>query len=348
MITINKSKKYLLKENASIKDVTKVLNSQELKICIIVDKKNIPLGIFTDEDIRRLLIKKEYQNLNVKRYLNKKFKFCYSNDNKNNIQQIFSNYPWINILIVIDKKTKKYAGVIHKETIKKDIEIKNEALILAGGLGKRLKPLTNYLPKPMLNFSGRPLLETMLYSLKSSGFKKINISVNYKFNDIIDYFGTGSSYDLEIKYFIEKNRLGTAGPLFFLKKKKLKEPFLVINGDIYTNLDFKKLIHFHKSKKNDITLCCHNYTHKLNYGLIEKKDNLIHEKPSINYLINSGIYIIDPKLLNVFKTPKYVDMDKFVNSMYRKRKKVGIFKIHDEILDIGNFSTYEFAKELIK
>ena len=89
-----------------------------------------------------------------------------------------------------------------------------------GSLGKRLKPLTNYLPKPMLNFSGRPLLETMLYSLKSQALK-INISVNYKFNDIIDYFGTGSSYDLEIKYFIEKNRLGTAGPLFF-KKKKIK------------------------------------------------------------------------------------------------------------------------------
>ena len=124
MITINKSKKYLLKENALIKDVTKVLNSQELKICIIVDKKNIPLGIFTDEDIRRLLIKKEYQKLNVKRYLNKKFKFCYSNDNKNNIQQIFLNYPWINILIVIDKRQKNMQESSTRRQLKKILKLR--------------------------------------------------------------------------------------------------------------------------------------------------------------------------------------------------------------------------------
>ena len=107
---------------------------------------------------------------------------------------------------------------------------------MAGGLGKRLHTLTDFNPKPMLSVGSRPLLESILYSLKSSGFKNINISVNYLQDKIKDYFGNGASLQLNLNDFSEKKRKGTAGPLLILKKKKLNNPIIVLNGDIYTNL----------------------------------------------------------------------------------------------------------------
>lgn len=347
MIKLNSIKSNILKKNSILKDVINVLNKVEYKICIIVEK-NIPLGIYTDEDIRRAIIKNNYKNISVKRFLNKKFKFCFGDDSDETIKKTFKKYPWINILLVIDKRTKKLLGILSRNKFEKEIQLNNEVFMLAGGLGERLKPLTNFIPKPMLNFSGRPLLESTIYSLSSSGLKKINISVNYQSQKIIRYFGDGSSYNVNINYFKETKKLGTAGPLYFLKQTKPKKSILVINGDIYTNLNFKSLIQFHEKHKNDLTVCCHDYAYKLQYGLIEKKKKLIYEKPEINFLINSGIYVFSPKLLNYIKNNNYLDMDILINKIYQKKKKVGLFKIHEDILDIGTFSAYEFAKNLIK
>ncbi len=347
MIKLNSIKSNILKKNSILKDVINILNKVEYKICIIAEK-NIPLGIYTDEDIRRAIIKSNYENITVKKFLNKKFKYCYGDDNDETIKKTFKKYPWINILLVINRKTKKLLGILSRKNFEKEIQLKNEVFILAGGLGERLKPLTNFLPKPMLNFSGRPLLESTIYSLNSSGLKKINISVNYQSQKIIKYFGDGSSYNVKINYFKETKKLGTAGPLYFLKKNKSKKSILVINGDIYTNLNFKSLIQFHEKYKYDLTVCCHDYAYKLQYGLIEKKKKLIHEKPDINFLINSGIYVFSPKLLKYIKNNHYLDMDNLINKIYQKKKKVGLFKIHEDILDIGTFSAYEFAKNLVK
>ena len=348
MIKVNKIKKNLLKKDSIIKNVIDILNKEENKICIIVNSQNVPQGIFTDEDIRRIIIKKNYNNIKVVSSYNKKFKYCFSDDDEISINKIFRKYSWVNILLVINRKNRKLEGIIDKDIFKSKITIENEVLILAGGLGERLKPLTNFLPKPMLNFSGRPLLESTIYSLKSSGFKNINISVNYQSSKIIDYFGDGSNYNILIKYFKEKKKLGTAGPLYFLKNKKLPKSILVINGDIYTSLNYKNLIKFHESKKNDITVCCHDFVYKLQYGLIEKKKKLISEKPETTFLINSGIYVFNSNLLKHIKKKQYLNMDELVNKIYAMKKKVGIFKIHEDILDIGTFSAYEYAKNLVK
>ena len=324
------------------------MNKQEHKICIIVNNKNVPLGIFTDEDIRRKIIKNNYRNLSVEGQYNKKFKYCYSRDSESKIKKILNKYAWINIFLVVDKRTKKLIGILDKDIYLKNKYLENEALILAGGFGERLKPLTNYTPKSMLAFSGRPLLESTIYSLKSSGFRKINISVNYLSEQITDFFGDGSNYNLSIKYFKESKKLGTAGPLYFFKKKKIDKPFLVINGDIYTSLNFKSLINFHEIHKNDLTVCCHDYISRLPYGIIEKKKLFIHEKPELIYLINSGIYVFEPKLLKNIKDNKFLNMDELINRIYKKKMKIGLFKIHENVLDIGTFSTYEFAKSNIK
>ncbi len=348
MIRINKIKGNILEENSKLQDVLKILNIKKHKICIICNSKRVPLGIFTDEDIRRKLIKNNSRNLSVKNNYNKNYKYCYEDDGIEKISKIFKKYWWITILLVLNKKNKKLVGIIDKEIFFNSIKIKNHVLILAGGLGQRLRPLTDHLPKPMLNFSGKPLLESTIYSLKSSGFININISVNYLSEQILDYFGDGYNYNLNINYFKEKKKLGTAGPLFYLKKLRLKEPLLVINGDIYTNLNFKNLLNYHKYNKNDFTVCCHDYFTNIPYGVIDKKNKiLINEKPKIKHIVNSGIYVIEPKILNFLKQKTYLNMNDLINKIHRK-KKIGIYKIKESILDIGTFSSYEAAKKLIK
>ena len=349
MIRISKIRGNILGENSKLQDVLNILNKKEHKICIVSNKKKIPLGIFTDEDIRRKLIKKNSMNSPVKGNYNKNFIFCHHNDDEIKIKSIFKKCYWITIILVINKKTKKLVGIIDREIYLKSKKIKNQVLILAGGLGQRLRPLTEYLPKPMLNFAGKPLLESTIYSLKSSGFENINISVNYLSEQILNYFGDGSNYNININYFKETKKLGTAGPLYYLKKLKLKNPVLIINGDIYTNLNFKNLLNHHKIKKNDFTVCCHDYFTGIPYGVIDKKKKIfINEKPKIKHIVNSGIYVIDPKILNHLKNKKFLNMNDLINKLYSKRKKIGIYKINGSVLDIGTFSSYEAAKELIK
>ena len=348
MININKIKGNILKDSSKLQDVLKVLNTKEHKICIVCNNKQIPLGIFTDEDVRRKLLKKNSRNISVKQSYNKNFKFCYDKDGVFEISELFKRYHWITILLVLNKRNKKLVGIIDRDKFFDSLKIKNNVLILAGGLGQRLRPLTDHLPKPMLNFSGKPLLESTLYALKSSGFVNINISVNYLSEQIINYFGDGTNYSLKINYFKERKKLGTAGPLFYLKRLKLKEPLLVINGDIYTNLNFKKLLNYHKNNKNDFTVCCHDYYTNIPYGVIDKKNkSLIIEKPKIKHTVNSGIYVIEPKILKFLKQKVYLNMNDLINKLHLN-KKIGIYKITESILDIGTFSSYEAAKELIK
>lgn len=348
MIKINKIKGNILKESSKIQDVLKVLNTKEHKICIICNNKQIPLGIFTDEDVRRKLVKKNSRKLSVMKTYNKNFKFCYDKDGILKISKLFKKYYWITILLVLNKRNKKLVGIIDRDIFFDNLKIKNNVLILAGGLGQRLRPLTDHLPKPMLNFSGKPLLESTIYSLKSAGFVNINISVNYLSEQIVNYFGNGVNYNLKINYFKERKKLGTAGPLFYFKKLKLREPLLVINGDIYTNLNFKNLMNYHYDNKNDLTVCCHDYYTDIPYGVIDKKNKtLINEKPRIKHTVNSGIYVIEPKILKFLKNKVYLNMNDLINKLHPK-KKIGIYKITESILDIGTFSSYEVAKELIK
>ena len=349
MISIQKLKKNILRENSLIKDVVSVLNNSKYKICIIIGKKNKPIGIYTDEDLRRNLIRQESFDDLSKINCNKKFIFCLDSDDDKKINRLFKKFFWINSLVVLNKN-KQLKGIIDKFEYLKENSLDNEVLVLAGGLGKRLLPLTKHYPKPMLNFGGKPLLESIIYSLKASGFKNINLSVNHMSKVIQNYFGNGDNYNIKIKYFKESYKLGTAGPLFFFKKQKIKNSIILINGDIYTTLDFRNLLNFHERFDNDITVCSHEYVNELPYGVIQKNNKfgiVINEKPKMQYEINSGIYAVKPNIFNLIKKKKFLNMNDLVNTAFRKKRKIGFFKIFEPLVDIGSFDSYEKAKEII-
>lgn len=344
MINLKLLKKNILSSESSISDVLTCLNKSEDKICLILKKKKL-VGVITDGDLRRIIYKYQNRERKIKDLFTKKYIFCYEDSSIEKIRNKFKKHYYVNYLPVINKKN-QLIGLFSKE----EANYTNEVVILAGGMGKRLLPITEHIPKPMINIMGRPFLESLIYSLKQSGFKNINISVNYLKEHFINYFGNGKNYNLSIKYLIEKKQLGTAGPLSLIKQKN-NNAVLVINGDIYTNLKFENLINFHNSENNDFTIGTHVYKNQVPYGVINEKKNLkklIVEKPIVNYSVNSGIYVINAKLLKTLKYNQYIDMDHFINKLHKKRKKIGFFKIHENLLDIGDYKNYNKVKDIIE
>ena len=221
---------------------------------------------------------------------------------------------------------------------------------MAGGLGTRLKPLTYIIPKPLLPVGEKSVLEITIQKLKEQGFDEVILAVSYKSDLFESYFGDGSKFKVKITYSKEKEKLGTAGPLR-LVKQKLKQPFLVMNGDILTNMDFNKLQEFHINKKADLTLVTKMIQLPLHYGVVEKKNDLvktIQEKPIVESEINAGIYFLNPDVLEFIPHDKQFNMTDLIKEMIKNNKNVFAYPIREYWLDIGQMKDYEQAQEDMK
>lgn len=221
-----------------------------------------------------------------------------------------------------------------------------KVVILAGGLGTRLRPLTYVIPKPLLPVGERSVLEISINKLKEFDFDEIFIATNYKSHLFESYFGDGSNFGVKITYSKEKGSLGTAGPLRLLKDK-LKEPFLVIYGDILTSLNFKKLMDFHIKNKADLTLVTKETYLPMRYGIVESEGNIvkdIEEKPDIKAQINAGIYFLNPNVVEEIPDSKF-NMTDLAKKLIKHGKKVMKYQLDDYWLDIGQMQDYEKAQE---
>ena len=339
-------KKFTISQNASIADALKILDKNKSGVCLVLNKNNSKvIGILTDGDIRRLLLKGENLSTTVNNHANKKFIFSYVGKTKIEYEIILKKNNLLQLPIL--NKQKKLIGIFLKENPKRK-NLQNPVIIIAGGLGTRMGKLTKNVPKPMLSVKGKPLIENEILRLRNFGFRKIFISVNYLSEKIINYFQTGEDWKLSISYVKENKKLGTAGPLSLINKSEIKKDFIVINADLISNVDYKELLKFHKRKKNDVTLCVRNHIQKVDYGIVninKKGLNIIDEKPKINYLINTGIYVFKKKILNSLERNQKIDMNNFINSLGKKKIKIGCYFIYEQILDIGNKVQYKSIKK---
>lgn len=221
-----------------------------------------------------------------------------------------------------------------------------KAVIMVGGLGSRLRPFTQVIPKPLLPIGDETVLDITAKKLKSHGFKEIILATNYKADLFKSYCGDGSKYDLSVTYSQEDKPLGTSGPLTLLKDK-LTEDFLVINGDVLTNLDFAHLMKFHQDNKADFTLVTKELEFPLAYGVIKSENDRVinlEEKSNIKSEINAGIYIISPNALKELPEGHSLMTD-FIKDLIKKGKKVYRYKLEGYWLDIGQTKDYEQAQE---
>lgn len=236
-------------------------------------------------------------------------------------------------------------GLVTLDELVPDEVLPLQALIMAGGLGTRLLPLTEELPKPMLPVGTRPLLELIVEQLRLAGIRQVNLATHYKSELIADHFRDGSDFGVDIRYVKEDQPLGTAGALSMLEESE--DPLLVMNGDILTRVDFRSMLHFHREHKADLTIAVREYEFRVPYGVIDT-DGVqvrgISEKPLMRYFINAGIYLLNPSVCRMIPERQAYDIPELIERLLAEGHTVVSFPIREYWLDIGKTDHYSQAQ----
>lgn len=222
-----------------------------------------------------------------------------------------------------------------------------KAVILAGGLGTRLKPFTEVIPKPLLPIGEKAVLEIQIEHLKQHGFDKIYLATNYKSNYIENFFGDGSRYGVDLKISQEEKPLGTVGPLTLLKSE-LTEPFVVMNGDILSNINFTKFYEFASTKESLLSISIKKIIMPYAFGNIFFNEDLvtgIEEKPDIITYALAGIYVMKPDILNLIPDNEYYGMDSLIKKMLSESQPISKYELNEYWLDIGRIDDFEAAQK---
>ena len=340
---MNYSKDLLITEDFTIKKALEVIDKGLKRIAIVVDSSGKLLGTLNDGDIRRALLNENSLNNSIKDIYHKNPSVCYVNDSKDTIIKTALKHKVYQIPIVDNEY--KLVDVEDLATLLSNKKKKNKVILMAGGLGTRLQPLTNEIPKPLLKVGTKPILETIIENFCNYGFKDIIISVNYKADMIKNYFQDGSKFGVNIEYLEENKRLGTAGALSLIKED-INEAFFVMNADLLTNVNFEQLLDFHNQGNSTSTMCVREYDFQVPYGVIKTKDDKIEsisEKPIHKFFVNAGIYLLSPEVLEFIPNNTFYDMPTLFEELIEKDYNVLSFPIHEYWLDIGRVVDYERA-----
>lgn len=348
--TMKNLKKISVCKKTTIKDAINIFGTYEgLRMVIVVDDDKKFLGVLTDPDIRRGLVRGLTLENTIENIFQKNPITANINDNKQKLIELSAKHNIYEIPILDDN-----GHVIDIKSISnllKSNQYDNKIIIMAGGLGKRLRPLTNHIPKPMLKVGSKPILHIILDRVKMQGFKKIIICVNYKHHVIENYFKDGSKFDLEIEYIKENIALGTAGALGLINNIGDK-PFVVMNGDILSDINFLNMINFHNENFADATMGVREFNYQVPYGVIDidkncKVKNII-EKPIKKFLVSAGIYILNPNVLEIIPKNIFLDMPNLFDLLIDRKQKVYSHLINEYWIDIGRHEEYERAHMEIK
>jgi NDP-sugar pyrophosphorylase family protein len=223
----------------------------------------------------------------------------------------------------------------------------NWAVLMAGGRGQRLEPLTNSTPKPMLTVGDQPVLHRIVDRLVGHGFRELFISIHYLGDQIAAYFQDGHAFGCRIRYLKETEPLGTAGALTLLPERP-SDPLLVVNGDLLTELNFSALLDFHLQQRHDATLCVRHYNYRIPYGVValdQARIMGIEEKPLQRFFINAGITVLNPDLLPSPSRPRAVHMPDLLEEARRAGRTIGAFPIQEYWLDMGQMEDYMRAQQ---
>ena len=332
---MNKWKKITVKDNIKIRDAVKNLNKSSSQIALVVDKMNNFVGTITDGDIRRSFLKGSQLKDSIKSIINRK-PIIVSQKTPKIVAENMMRLKQIKHIPVVEDK--KILGVhFLNEKLKNKKILNTDFIIIAGGKGKRLMPLTKLIPKPMLKIKKKPILEHIILKARNEGFKNITIVVHHLKEKIIDYFENGKNLDVNIKYLIEKKPLGTAGGLKNLSKK-ISNQVVISNSDVITDLNYRELLNYHVQNKSDVTMAIKVINKKEKFGLVKLKGIDIkgfEEKPMTTKYINSGVYVFNKNLFNNINGNNEMDMISFLEILKIKNKKIRAFPIFENWSDIG-------------
>lgn len=350
---LDRFKDTLVLVDQSILQALKCIDNASLQIALVVDADMRLVGTVTDGDVRRGILAGVKLDEPVTRVMNKTPFTMPAATTRAEAIQVMTVRKYHHLPIV-DSEGKlvrlEWLDALLQQEMQdapapfaaEDIAV----VLMLGGQGTRLMPLTEKLPKPMLPVGDRPLLETIVRNFKEQGFRKFFFSVNYKAEVIEAHFGDGSAFGVDITYLHENTRMGTAGALTLLPEGP-KGPLIVMNGDILTNNNFHQLINFHRQNKAHATMCVREYQQQVPYGIVQTvgtKLASIIEKPSHSYFVNAGIYVIGPEALSILPPGQYFDMPQFFEALGAQGYESAVFPIREYWLDVGRLDDLEQAR----
>ena len=334
--------KSTLSPSSSINEALNVIEATHRRLACVIENNKL-VGVITDGDIRKSLLAKGSLDQSILEIYNANPIIATLDTSKDELRELFVKSTISHIPIVDDNGTFVKISSIYEllQNEKKDTTV----VVMAGGLGTRMRPITENIPKPMVPVDGKPILEIILEKFTEQGFINFVICTNYKSNQIVDYFKTGSNRGASITYTIENKRLGTAGALL-LGKDKLTDDLIVINGDVITNIDFRKLMDFHAREESKFTIVTHKYNFTIPFGVVDSCDGVfkgVVEKPTYENETVAGIYVINKECLDVIPEERYYDMPEFIMDVLKKDRKIMVYPINEYWTDIG---TIRDLKEL--
>lgn len=335
--------KTLVSPEQSIRQVLKVIDTAELQIALVVDDQRRLLGLITDGDVRRGLLRGLSLESSAREVMTRNPTVASSDMRPSAIEALMREKQLRHIPLVDAGGVLLNLYLLDEATRRERLE--NTVVLMAGGLGQRLSELTKDVPKPLLRLGDKPILEIILESFLAQGFYRFQISVNYKADMIQEYFGDGSRWGASISYLHEPTRMGTAGSLSLLQEKP-KEPFFVMNGDLLTKVNFKQMLEFHISQAQLATMAVREYDVQIPFGVIELEgQNIINivEKPVKRYFVNAGVYILSPQCLPLIPKDQFFDMPSLFLKLIQSGFGTASFPVHEYWLDIGRMSDFQRA-----
>jgi dTDP-glucose pyrophosphorylase len=333
---------FVLKNNTTFSEIVTVLDGEGVGFLALVDEVGSLLGIVTDGDVRRSFLNK---NECVEEIFNRKphTMDCLSSDAEIifNLKKLHRRHmPLVNE----DNKLIRVFALDNVDFYQRE----NTVIIMAGGLGTRLGELTQETPKPMLHVAGKPMILHIVEALREQGFFKFVFCVNYKKEKIKDFFKDGKRFGVEVDYIEERERLGTAGALSLIKRSP-KLPFIVMNADVMTNLNFGELVDYHDQKNDLATMCLREYKKQIPFGVVvTDADGVIseiREKPDYTYDVNAGIYVLNSEVLKFIPKNEFYDMPTLFEALMKKGVSCNTYNILGYWMDLGRKEDLEKAEK---
>lgn len=329
--------------NDSLLSAMESINRTTYGIVLIVDSQDHLLGTVVDGDIRRAVL----AGMSLESAVDKVMKVNPVTAEANQAPETYLNLMLAHKVqqLPLLEKEGKVLGLILLKDLHSEFAGELKAVIMAGGLGTRLRPLTDSRPKPMLPLGDRPIMEHVIAQLRESGIREVVVSTHYKSEVIQNHFGDGSACGLTMKYVNEEDRYGTIGALR-LMRDQLQEPFLVINGDILTTLDFSAMRIFHSRHHADMTVAVRKHDFHVPYGVMQVEGEAViglQEKPTMALFINAGIYLMNPEMIDYIPEGQFFDAPDLITKLIENKRRVVAFPVIEYWVDIGYPRDYEQA-----
>ena len=341
-------KKLCIKTDAKIADALQILDENPQKICLVVDKNRL-LGTITDGDIRRGLLRGIPFTDAAQKVMNSSPYTVSDDTNRVKVREFMTSKQLL-YMPTVDENGKLTGIITLTDLVPIDKPHNNWVILMAGGLGERLRPLTKNTPKPLIKIGNKPLLQSILENFIEQKFDQFYISVNYQADAIKKQFGDGSSWGVNIKYLEEKKRMGTAGAISLLPDVP-SDPIIVMNGDLVTRTSFKDLLEFHSEQKSQATMCVREYDVQVPFGVVNidsHRIQSINEKPLHRFFVNAGIYVLDSSVVSLIPKDTHYDMTQVFEHVISRGDETAAFPIHEYWLDIGRMDDLAQAESDFK